>query len=72
MDSKTFESVTELDIDKISLDELIVALGSTLFAGYDLSEISDELLNRLEELIKAELIIRESGMIYSNISKEIH
>ena len=32
-EKKYFETADELDINKIQLDELIVALGSSLFAG---------------------------------------
>ena len=41
---------------------MIVALGSSLFAGCILPEIDTLLLERLEELLKAEIILRESGM----------
>ena len=59
---KYFEKADELDINKIKLDELIVALGSSLFAGCILQEIDTLLLQRLEELLKAEIILRENGM----------
>ena len=35
-EKKYFEETSELDITKIQLDELIVALGSSLFAGCEL------------------------------------
>jgi hypothetical protein len=57
-----FESIEELDINKIKLDELLVALGSCLFSGAGVEEIDEVLLIRLEELIKAELIIRENDI----------
>ena len=60
--TKYFENTDDLNINKIQLDELIVALGSSLFAGCVLSEIDTSLLQRLEDLIKAEIILRESGM----------
>ena len=60
--SEYFESIDELDLDKIQLDELIVALGSCLFSGDGVEEIDEMLLLRLDELIKAELIIRENDM----------
>jgi hypothetical protein len=60
--TKYFESTDDLNINKIQLDELIVALGSSLFAGSILQEIDTVLLQRLEELLKAEIILRESGM----------
>ena len=58
----TFENVTDIDWDKITLEEMIVAIGSTLFAGYDLSDYKTIHLNRLRELVQAELIIRESEL----------
>ena len=61
-EKKYFEKSDELDINKIQLDELIVALGSSLFAGCELPEIDTLLLQRLEDLLKAEIILRENGM----------
>jgi hypothetical protein len=60
--TKYFESTDDLNINKIQLDELIVALGSSLFAGCVIQEIDTLLLQRLEELLKAEIILRENGM----------
>ena len=60
--SEYFESIEELDINKIQLDELLVALGSCLFSGVNIEELDEILLIRLEELIKAELIIRENDI----------
>lgn len=60
--TKYFENTDDLNINKIQLDELIVALGSSLFAGSILQEIDTVLLQRLEELLEAEIILRESGM----------
>ena len=61
--TKYFENTDDLNINKIQLDELFVALGSSLFAGSILQEIDTVLLQRLEELLQAEIILRESGMI---------
>jgi len=52
----------EVDINNIDLEELLVALGGALFAGADIQEIDAPLLSRLEDLIKAELILRENSM----------
>jgi len=52
----------EVDINNIDLEELLVALGGVLFAGADIQEIDAPLLVRLEDLIKAELILRENSM----------
>ena len=46
--SEYFESIDELDLDKIQLDELIVALGSCLFSGDGVEEIDEMLLLRLD------------------------
>ena len=56
--TKYFENTDDLNINKIQLDELIVALGSSLFAGSILQEIDTVLLQRLEELLQAEIILR--------------
>ncbi len=52
----------EVDINNIDLEELLIALGGVLFAGADIQEIDAPLLSRLEDLIKAELILRENSM----------
>ena len=52
----------EVDINNIDLEELLVALGGVLFAGADIQEIDAPLLSRLDDLIKAELILRENSM----------
>jgi len=57
-----FETIDELNIKEIKLDELLVAIGSSLFSGCELPEIDTKLLNHLEGLIKIELILREQGM----------
>ena len=70
-EKKYFETADELDINKIQLDELIVALGSSLFAGCILQEIDTLLLQRLEDLLKAEIILRENGMTMA-IDETVH
>lgn len=70
-EKKYFEKSDELDINKIQLDELIVALGSSLFAGCELPEIDTLLLQRLEDLLKAEIILRENGMTMA-IDETVH
>ena len=52
----------EVDINNIDLEELLIALGGVLFAGADIQEIDAPLLSRLDDLIKAELILRENSM----------
>tara|TARA_R100000781_G_scaffold10115_2_gene9801 strand:+ start:313 stop:555 length:243 start_codon:yes stop_codon:yes gene_type:complete len=56
------ESVLTLDLNKIELDELLISIGGVLFSGADIEELDEVLLIRLEELIKAELIIRENDI----------
>jgi len=51
-----------LDLNTIELDELLISIGGVLFSGADIEELDEVLLIRLEELIKAELIIRENDI----------
>ena len=53
----------EIDVNTIELEELLIALGGVLFAGADIQEIDTPLLSRLEDLIIAEVLIRERGLI---------
>ena len=62
----------EIDINTIELEELLVALGGVLFAGAEVQEIETPLLVRLEDLIKAEVIIRENNMIPAPRGESIH
>jgi hypothetical protein len=55
-------SMLTLDLNKIELDELLISIGGVLFSGADIEELDEILLIRLEELIKAELIIRENDI----------
>jgi len=52
----------DIDINKVPLEELIIVIGGVLYSGAELEEIETTLLSRLEELIKAEIVIRENGM----------
>tara|TARA_R100001443_G_scaffold85160_1_gene91791 strand:+ start:6406 stop:6642 length:237 start_codon:yes stop_codon:yes gene_type:complete len=56
------ENVLTLDLNKIELDELLISVGGVLFSGAEIEELDEILLIRLEELIKAELIIRENDI----------
>ena len=56
------ENVLTLDLNKIELDELLISIGGVLFSGAEIEELDEILLIRLEELIKAELIIRENDI----------
>ena len=55
-------SMLTLDLNKIELDELLISVGGVLFSGAEIEELDEILLIRLEELIKAELIIRENDI----------
>jgi len=57
------KTTVEIDINTIDLEELLIALGGVLYAGADIQEIDTPLLSRLEDLIIAEVLIRESGLI---------
>jgi hypothetical protein len=52
----------EIDIHTIELEELLIALGGVLFAGADIQEIENPLLERLIDLITAEILIRENNI----------
>ena len=53
----------EIDVNTIELEELLIALGGVLFAGAEIQEIDTPLLSRLEDLIIAEVLIRENNSI---------
>jgi len=57
------KTTVEIDINTIELEDLLIALGGVLYAGADIQEIDTPLLSRLEDLIIAEVLIRESGLI---------
>jgi hypothetical protein len=52
----------EIDINTIELEEMLIALGGVLFAGADILELDTPLLERLIDLITAEIIIRENNL----------
>ena len=55
-------SMLTLELNKIELDELLISIGGVLFSGAEIEELDEILLIRLEELTKAELIIRENDI----------
>ena len=57
------KTTVEIDINTIELEDLLIALGGVLYAGADIQEIDTPLLSRLEDLIIAEVLIRERGLI---------
>ena len=62
----------EIDINTIELEELLIALGGVLFAGADIQEIDTPLLSRLEALIVAEVLIRESSIRLAPKGETMH
>ena len=52
----------EIDINSIDLEELLIALGGALFAGAEIHEIDTPLLERLGDLITAEILVRERSI----------
>ena len=53
----------EIDLNTIELEDLLIALGGVLYAGAEIQEIDTPLLSRLEDLIIAEVLIRENNSI---------
>ena len=62
----------EIDINTIELEELLIALGGVLFAGADMQEIDTPLLSRLEDLIIAEVLIREHDLRLAPKGETMH
>jgi len=62
----------EIDINTIELEELLIALGGVLFAGADILELDIPLLERLADLITAEIIIRENNIRLAPKGESIH
>ena len=52
----------EIDLNTILLEELLISIGGVLFAGAEIQEIDTPLLSRLEDLIKAEVLVRENNL----------
>lgn len=53
------------DLNTIKLDELIMVVGSYIFAGSSLDKIDDEVIMKLLELLNEECNFRLTG-IYKN------
>jgi|TARA_R100001530_G_scaffold86299_1_gene60072 hypothetical protein len=51
----------EIDINKIELEELLIAVGGVLFSGTLIEELDTPIMLRLEDLIKEEIIFREQA-----------
>ena len=62
----------EIDVNTIELEELLIALGGVLFAGAEIQEIDTPLLSRLEDLIIAEVLIRENDLRLAPKGETMH
>ena len=62
----------EIDVNTIELEELLIALGGVLFAGADILELDTPLLERLTDLIIAEVLIRESSIRLAPKGETMH
>jgi hypothetical protein len=62
----------EIDVNTIELEELLIALGGVLFAGADILELDTPLLERLTDLITAEIIIRENNIRLAPKGETMH
>ena len=71
---KELEDSGEIDINlsSIALDELLISIGGALFAGAEIQEIDTPLLSRLEDLIIAEVLIRESSIRLAPKGETMH
>ena len=58
----TSKTKIEIDLNTILLEELLISIGGVLFAGAEIQEIDTPLLSRLENLIQAEVLIRENNL----------
>ena len=59
---KSKKPIIALHLDEIELSELIMVVGSFIFAGNKLTEIDDEVLVRVNELLDIELNERLTGI----------
>ena len=57
----------DIELNKISLEELILVTGSFIFSGHELSEVDTDVIMLLVELAEDELELRATG-----IPKDIH
>ena len=58
----TSKTKIEIDLNTILLEELLMSIGGVLFAGAEIQEIDTPLLSRLEDLIQAEVLVRENNL----------
>ena len=52
----------EIDIQDATLDELLFCLGGVIFAGTKLYDIDTNVLERLDDLVKEEIIVRKRSL----------
>ena len=62
----------EIDLNTIELEDLLIALGGVLYAGAEIQEIDTPLLSRLEDLIIAEVLIRENDLRLAPKGETMH
>ena len=62
----------EIDLNTIELEEILIALGGALFAGVELQEIESPVLEHLEDLIMAELLIRRNNLTPAPRGESMH
>ena len=68
----TSKTKIEIDLNTILLEELLISIGGVLFAGAEIQEIDTPLLSRLENLIQAEVLIRENNLSPASRGESIH
>jgi len=68
----TSKTKIEIDLNTILLEELLMSIGGVLFAGAEIQEIDTPLLSRLENLIQAEVLIRENNLSPATRGESIH
>ena len=62
----------EINLNTILLEELLISIGGVLFAGADILELDTPLLERLTDLITAEIIIRENNIRLAPKGETMH
>ena len=68
----TSKTKIEIDLNTILLEELLISIGGVLFAGAEIQEIDTPLLSRLEDLIQAEVLVRENNLSSAPKGETMH
>ena len=61
MDDDNTKIVNNIDLHEIDLSELLMVVGSFIFAGNSLSDLDPEIINRLQTLLTEEQEYRLTG-----------